>query len=236
MQEEQPDECVLWEPFISSLFFEILWRKPREYSVLYGWFDSLTPLWDTYSINDICTYVDWNVQSDLKSLKDNLLQCFYESPKVSSNVQSTITILYKKQCIFSFINGLFHLAAKYLWEEIQKGTKEKKRGCLWHESFGKHHKGRDVSRHFTRRNFRNGNPPSWRTRRKKTRDGAKSGESSWEEGKGWMCLYASLLLGYYLWVCLRLCHPVQKLSWERGCQRNRHISITFPLFLVLFMM
>lgn len=34
-------------------------------------------------------------------------------------------------------------------------------------------------------------------------------------------------------VFLRLCHPEQQLSWEHGCQRNRHISITSLFFVLL---
>jgi len=47
-----------------------------------------------------------------------------------------------------------------------------------------------------------------------------------------VCLYALMQLQYDLWVCLRLCHPVKQLSWEHGCQRSRHISITVFVLLV----
>lgn len=49
-----------------------------------------------------------------------------------------------------------------------------------------------------------------------------------------VCLYASSQLLYDLCVCLRLCHPEKQLSWEHGCQRNRHIS-TLSLFSVLLL-
>lgn len=120
-------------------------------------------------------------------------------------------------------------------------------GRLWDKSFLKHHKGLDVSCHLTCGKFGNDNSPQVEREGTNTRKGVrwaagedwntflckKSGESSWEGGI--VCVYVCVFIRATpdLWICLRLCHPEQQLSWEPGCLRNRHISITRPLFFVI---
>lgn len=59
----------------------------------------------------------------------------------------------------------------------------------------------------------------------------KAESSCGGNGRVWLSLYASLLRDDF-WVCLRLCHQEQQLSWEHCCQRNRHNSIRVFVLLV----